>query len=420
MDKKYIKDHINTLCKQKFFDKLNINDINLINSYIGNTIGEKLYNYVNNNTIIPKCPICHKNLPFHSFKEGYRKYCSKSCRAHALKHTKESLAKMQDSYKKTMISKYGVENGFQLEKTKNIIKNRNKEFFDKRNEKSKKVWIEKYGVDNPNKVKEIINKRITTNKLKYGNSCSLHGDNGILSLDDEIFWRQQVDNRKRHDFFIDRFFLYLKQNDLTYISGTLFKNELITYKCNKCGNVFNKKMSTYVCCPHCYGLKSHVSLEEKAVLAYIKSIYSGSILENDRKVISPLEIDIYLPELNLGIEYNGAYWHALRNCNHNKKRLICAEKGIKLIQIFDYDWNNNTELIKENLFSYIWNNTYSNLDNLMYTDDNLIYFNNCWPVPSTYKVIGNTDPKKIFLCDVYKNNKSNLFFYDCGCAIIKK
>lgn len=42
---------------------------------------------------------------------------------------------------------------------------------------------------------------------------------------------------------------------------------------------------------------------------FIKSIYSGQVLENDRTVIKPKELDIYLPELKLALEYNGEYWH---------------------------------------------------------------------------------------------------------------
>jgi len=63
----------------------------------------------------------------------------------------------------------------------------------------------------------------------------------------------------------------------------------------------------------------------------------------------PLELDIYLPEINLAIEYNGLYWHSygLNNISekqndlefqknrHLDKIIKCSEKNIELIHIFE-------------------------------------------------------------------------------------
>ena len=38
------------------------------------------------------------------------------------------------------------------------------------------------------------------------------------------------------------------------------------------------------------------------VKEYVKLIYSGEIINNSRKVISPYELDIYLPELKLAFD----------------------------------------------------------------------------------------------------------------------
>ena len=58
------------------------------------------------------------------------------------------------------------------------------------------------------------------------------------------------------------------------------------------------------------------------------------------------EIDIYLPNKNLGIEVNGNYWHSnhkkhgILSLYHQEKSLACQKQNIQLIHIFEYEWNN--------------------------------------------------------------------------------
>ena len=68
-----------------------------------------------------------------------------------------------------------------------------------------------------------------------------------------------------------------------------------------------RKMCVYKKCPDCY--KNIKSFEELQVFDYIKSIYNGNILHNNRLVISPLELDIYIPEKNFAVEFDGLYYH---------------------------------------------------------------------------------------------------------------
>lgn len=99
-----------------------------------------------------------------------------------------------------------------------------------------------------------------------------------------------------------------------------------------------------------YKLSSHSSVED-VIISDIKSVYSGPILHNTRRVITPLELDVYLPDLNLAIEYNGTYWHSSK-CNkdeyyHLNKSLLCREKGIRLIHLYEFEpYALQIELIK--------------------------------------------------------------------------
>lgn len=75
------------------------------------------------------------------------------------------------------------------------------------------------------------------------------------------------------------------------------------------------------------------------------------LIINDKNIISPYEIDIFIPSLNLGIEYHGLYWHSIKNNRllHYSKCNIAINKGIKLIQIFENEWLENSDIIKSML-----------------------------------------------------------------------
>ena len=84
-----------------------------------------------------------------------------------------------------------------------------------------------------------------------------------------------------------------------------------------------------------------------------KSIRNEISLLLDKKLFSyqdnKYEIDIYLSEYLLGIEYNGNYWHSelYKSTNyHQEKSLYFEGKNFSLIHIFEYEWQNKQEIIK--------------------------------------------------------------------------
>ena len=91
-----------------------------------------------------------------------------------------------------------------------------------------------------------------------------------------------------------------------------------------------------------YSNLSPITKSHKEIIDFIKEHYNGEIKINDRKTISPLELDIYLPELNFAIEFNGMYWHSNIDKNyHLMKTELCEEKDIHLFHIFENEWNNH-------------------------------------------------------------------------------
>ena len=75
--------------------------------------------------------------------------------------------------------------------------------------------------------------------------------------------------------------------------------------------------------------------------------------QRNREILRNREIDIYIPLLKLGIEYNGLHWHSERlgkgKNYHLDKLNKCNEQGIKLIQIFEDEWINHRDICESKL-----------------------------------------------------------------------
>lgn len=98
---------------------------------------------------------------------------------------------------------------------------------------------------------------------------------------------------------------------------------------------------------------SSLSSPENDLLEYVRSIYNGHIIENDRLVLSGKELDIYLPDKKLAIEFDGSYWHSSvfkEKDYHFKKSVACGKVGINLIHIFEYEWNDPIQRSKLEIF----------------------------------------------------------------------
>lgn len=74
----------------------------------------------------------------------------------------------------------------------------------------------------------------------------------------------------------------------------------------------------------------------------IGRIFEGA-KASDRREIYPYELDLFIEDRKLAIEYNGTFWHSeakKEKYYHRDKTLDCAKKGIRLIHIFEYEWEN--------------------------------------------------------------------------------
>ncbi|MCQ2428340.1 MAG: hypothetical protein MJ137_08100 [Clostridia bacterium] len=110
-------------------------------------------------------------------------------------------------------------------------------------------------------------------------------------------------------------------------------------------------------CPMC-AVENHSSFPEQAILYY----FSKVTIAKSRERVFGKEVDIYLPELNIGIEYNGSYWHNDKADSDEKKKKYLNQKGLRIIIVCDGEVNSSTD----DLIKYISKKTdYSPLNNVI-------------------------------------------------------
>lgn len=190
-------------------------------------------------------------------------------------------------------------------------------------DKIKNTCLERYGVDNAAKAKDIQSKMKNTCLKKYGTKNIFSSEIGKKKIKETLLKKYGVENPQQNN--------EIKKKT----KETLLKKYGITCGFQKCK-------------------KYNVSKGELELYDFIKSIKPTAI-HNDRKNIFPLELDIFLEENNIGIEYDGEYWHNLPKMKKRDyiKNKICKEKGIKLIRVKEKDWKNNKEKVKKNLMEEI-------------------------------------------------------------------
>lgn len=91
-------------------------------------------------------------------------------------------------------------------------------------------------------------------------------------------------------------------------------------------------------CSKCY---PKISSSEQDCYEFIKQFCPDAV-QSDRTVLEGKELDIYIPSKHLAVEINGIYWHNDKQKDkryHFNKFVACKEKGVRLIQITDYEWN---------------------------------------------------------------------------------
>ncbi len=300
------------------------------------------------------CDICNNTskLTYYSYNRNIKRGGFFSCK-------KCSSVKR----KKTMLEKYGVENSMHSDEIKNKIKQTNLEKWGVENpfqleevkEKIKRTNLEKWGVECSLNSEEVKNKIKQTNLKKYGNEHHMRSDEIKNKVKQTNLQRWGVESYSKTEEY------HVRTNigkDIDYIK--YINNSISLFKCNKghnfqinIDNYIGRKRSNLPLCTICNPIGDSQSIKEKELFEFISSIYNRKIIQSYR---DGLEIDIYLPDLKLGFEFNGLYWHSelFKEKNyHLDKNNHFKEKGIRIIHIWEDDWVYKRNIIESQIKNWL-------------------------------------------------------------------
>lgn len=144
-------------------------------------------------------------------------------------------------------------------------------------------------------------------------------------------------------------------NKFTYHNTSYTKaREKVTITCREHGDfiqVADSHLRGFIGCLGCQS--TGFSAGERELGEFIQSL--GVAYEaNCRGKISPLksELDIYIKEQNLAIEFNGLYYHSekFRALRYHADKFKAAQvEGIKLLQVWEDDWYLKRSIVEEHI-----------------------------------------------------------------------
>lgn len=166
--------------------------------------------------------------------------------------------------------------------------------------------------------------------------------------------KQAESHRIDRSIFHERNVAFMENYNLKIISPYseyTKRSELLDFECLECGHIFPRTMGNMIQyegnCPNCK--PSGKSKAEEEIAQFLEQLGIKNIVRNARGIIPPKELDIYLPDYNFAIEYNGLYWHSeeyREKSFHQEKTDLCLEKGIKLFHIWSDFWEQKTDICK--------------------------------------------------------------------------
>jgi hypothetical protein len=371
---------------------------------------EIVWLFVENKTEKPKCCECGGETKFERFSMGYRTYCSRLCKSKNIL-VKEKVKKtfderygghpmtndkIKERVEKTNLERYGYKSHLKSEKIKEKIESTNLEKYGVKRpleskeiqDKTKNSMVKNHGVPHGlqsdkirkktfdsylknNNIRDIVLKIKQTKQRLYGdkqynnsskniNTClKKYGVKNVLETNSPF--RKKVGDNK----FISSFKKYKHADKINVIDiDTDCK-----ISCSECGLestvnrnfLVNRGNSGRVMCMNCNPYGTSYSNPETELEMFLTNI---EYIKKDRTVLDGKEIDILIPSIKLGIEFDGLYWHSdlfLDKNYHLNKTKLANSKGYQLIHIFEDEW-----YFKEDVVKSIINNKLGIVDKKIY------------------------------------------------------
>lgn len=284
----------------------------IINNLIDLSFKQRVWHFINN---IPKVPICLNCNNHPKFKKNnYNEFCSLDC----ANNSNLLQKRVEDANEK----KFGVKYFSQHE---SFIS------------KVKQTKFLKYDNENYNNYEQNL---ITKKEKKNNNKNYPNNDKRKTET------RNLLINRIKKELICDEFISYNLDDQYIKIHCCDCKKDFLIYN-----TLYNYRIGYGVkLCTNCnkIGTKQE-SYFEGEILSFINTELNIISEKKNRILIKPYELDIFIPSHNVGIEFNGIYWHSelYKESNyHLYKTKLCEENGIKLIHIFEDEWMFKKDIIK--------------------------------------------------------------------------
>lgn len=281
------------------------------------------------------CTVCGKPTPFKSWSIGYLDTCCGECKKEFDRRTLSEKARTKaystESAKKrkeTCLERYGVDNPFKSQAVK---------------ERIEASHLERFGVKRPAQNKEVVAKMRATNEARYGGMWYSQ-----TSQCKER--RKKTKQEKLEAFERENNCLEMEKVVSQYGQGWLSLNlpTLVQGKYKFISLEYIPQIEKYF--KESLENRSHAEVE---VFEYCRSLLNEGmgIIRNSRRIIamgdSSLELDIYIPEKKVAIEFNGIYWHSKYPKNyHLSKTQECERQGIRLLHIWEDLWSSKKSIYK--------------------------------------------------------------------------
>lgn len=323
-----------------------------------------------------------------------------------------------DQIKKTLLENYNVESVGQIESNSEKTKKTKLERYNDENynnrKKAEETNLLTYGVKHHLQSPEILEKQFQTNLKLYKTKHVIN-----TNYAKEQLKKKNIEKFGSEFYFnSQQYFETQLENKIERIQNILFENQLefdynqysklrtkddigslhyVQYKitCKICDNIFDSSLNKIPICRDCYPLTS-ISKQQQEVREFL-SQNKIIFIENTRKIITPFELDFYIPSLHIAIELNGNYYHSELAGNKDKnyhinKTKLCNQKGIQLIHIFEDEWMFKKDIVK------------SRLKNILNIIDNKIFARKCKIAFPDHK------EKQLFLEENHIQGKDISFF----------
>jgi len=310
------------------------------------------------------CEQCHVIFQVKYVKRNIQRFCGKVC-ANAHPETKRKILESQkntfderygghpmltentkNNLKNSILEKYGVNHYSKIDGFKEQIQTTLFEKYGDKNynniEQIKKTCLSKYGVDNYKKTDEY--------KIRYKKTCIEKYNKEHASQSTNYKLAHKL-NMFRKFIESDRFVNFIPKFEFDNYDGvnstSIHKYPFLCKRCNGI-ELYDLSDGKDLRCSTCDKLYSTFQTD---ILNFVKSLTTHPIISNDRSLLYPKELDIYIPDLKIAIECDSLAFHSdvfggKNKIYHLNKTKNCIVKETKLIHVWDNEWRSKQEIVK--------------------------------------------------------------------------